>query len=212
MNISVTIMAHPLRSAAATRLYGMIASMPFMHVALVYDDKNDEWSNGKRAMLAHGKSEWHVVIQDDAIVGDMFYANLVTALQNAPAASLVSLYTGTVRPEQVRVEAALSRARIQGASWLKSNSLYWGVGVAIPTTYIEPLIHAVDKSILPYDRRLGSYFALLRLATYYTVPSLVDHDDSLPSLLSNDANGERRHAHNYCRDRVSFNREVVAIV
>jgi len=212
MNISVTIMAHPLRSSEAARLYGIIARMPFAHVALAYDDKNDEWSNGRRSLLAHGSSDWHVIIQDDAIISPMFYANLLDALQHVPSSSIVSLYTGTVRPEQVRVKTGLSMARGKNASWLSSNSLYWGVGVALPTRDIESLVQAVDASILPYDRRIGSYFAALRRPVYYTIPSIVDHDYTLPSLLANDREGAPRHAHNYSGDRVSFNREVIHIV
>jgi len=213
MDISIAVMSHLKRREQAHALVDMLLDMPFSSVIAIYDTDDDEWATGRRALKEFsGLSTWHVVIQDDAIIHPHFYNNLVRALIAVPRMSLISLYTGTVRPEQKRIQGALASAQRQGASWMSSNSLYWGVGIAIPTDDIHPMLAAVRHSILPYDRRIGSYFEQNGRPIYYTVPSIVDHDYTLPSLLNNDRPGPARRAHNYCPSSVDFNDQVVRIV
>ncbi len=216
MRISIAVMAHPDRDEQANELVKLLKTMPFFSVWLSFDMNDNEWMNGRRCVqwgaTTEGQTDWHVVIQDDAIISVNFFDNLVRALESVPRKSLVSLYTGTVRPEQERVVQSLYLAGRENASWLSSNSLYWGVAVAIPTDDIESLLEKVEGSILPYDRRLGSYFASKYRCVYYTVPSLVDHDHTLPSIVGNDREGPVRKAHNYESGPVEFNKDVVRIV
>jgi hypothetical protein len=75
-------MAHPKRKAEAEALAVELKKYPFMDVTISYDGvdagtEQEEWDNGKRAMLAGvDRGDWHCVIQDDAILTPNFYENI----------------------------------------------------------------------------------------------------------------------------------------
>lgn len=218
MNISVAVMAHPKRKKCATSLALELKRYPFMDVTISYDESGEhshasEWNNGKRALL-HGRNrgDWHVVIQDDAILTPHFYENLEGAIRNVPTKSLISLYTGTARPLAPRVKTAVDKA--YHASWLQYWLLLWGVGIALPASHIEPLIEFVDDREEMYDTRIGIFYQRNMLPIYYTMPSLVDHDDSVDSLLGGhgrDLNNDKRVAHKLADGPVHWNQQVIDI-
>lgn len=183
MNISVAVMAHPKRKPDATALYDQLRLYPFVDVDIVWDQINDEWHTGKRA-LANGLvigSDWHVVVQDDAILTPHFYENLVGAIIALPKKTLLSLYTGTARPLPERVKSAVERAPL--GSFLEFRQLLWGVGIAIPTSHILPMLEFVEDINLQYDNKIGEFYCRQGMPVYYTVPSLVDHNDDLDTLI-----------------------------
>lgn len=214
MKISVAIMAHPKRTDAAIELLKKVGGMQFRGPQVYWDERNDEWDTGLRA-LTHGikaAADWHIVLQDDAIISETFYLSAVNALQNVPERTLVSFYTGTVRPEPSRVAKAVERAAKNGASWLSGNTLFWGVGIAIPTEQISEVLKHSARLNMKYDRRIGYYYQKHGMPVYYTSPSLVDHDYKLGSIIGNDYQGQDRQAHQYCKGVVrDWNREVVRI-
>src|SRR5690606_35221874 len=110
-----------------------------------------------------------------------FYENVANAIGIVPTKSLVSLYTGTGRPLPKRIKKAVDKA--YHASWLKHYLLFWGVGIAIPTDHIEPMLDFVSDREEQYDARIGIFYQRNMLPVYYTMPSLVDHDDVIESLL-----------------------------
>lgn len=219
MNISIAIMAHPRRRPQAAALYLALSETGFITRPIAYDQKNDEWDTGERALRTGIKtgSDWHVVLQDDAILPPDFYDHVVNALSAVPVKSLVSLYTGTARPFGKRVAAAVGKA--QYCSWLRFNMLLWGVGIAIPTAHITEVLDFVADRQEVYDTRIGWAYQRNRLPVFYTNPSLVDHDDDLPSLLEQSANvskadyqKEPRRAHNFIGDSLpTWNNRVLDI-
>lgn len=210
MNVSLTIMAHPKRKDHAERLYGALAVRPFCDTSITWDQVNEEWHTGERSLRAGiGKGDWHIVIQDDAILTPSFYENLMGALHNVPSKSLVSLYTGQARPMQKRVSAAVQKA--YHASWLQFFLLMWGVGIAIPSSHIEPMLEFVADREEPYDTRIGMFYQRNRLPIYYTMPSLVDHFDELGSLLDHGKAPGARIAHKPATGLVQWNRDVIDI-
>lgn len=197
MKITVTVMAHPKRKAAAEALYTQLAKMPFHQASITWDQKNSEWHTGKRALKAHLNGDWHIVLQDDAIITDNFYTDAVNALQAVPVKTLVSFYTGTVRPLPGRVASAVRRANEGGYSWLRGYLLFWGVGIAIPTDQILPMLEYIAGRREPYDTRLGYFYIANRLPVLYSNPSLVDHDEDMGSLLEHGKWPEPRRARNF---------------
>lgn len=197
MNISIAIMAHPKRRAAAEALLDQLSEYPFVEAAVIYDTANEEWHTGKQALLQGvGKADWHVVIQDDAILTPRFYQNIKGAITALGEKALISLYTGTARPMPDRVKAAVDKTPDGG--WLAFHQLMWGVGIVIPTDHIEPMLEFVEEIDLQYDNKVGEFYTRNGLLTYYTVPSLVDHDDDLDTLIAGhgrDINPEPRKAH-----------------
>lgn len=211
MKITVTVMAHPKRKAAAEALYAKLAKMPFHQCSITWDQRNSEWHTGKRALKAHLTGDWHIVLQDDAIIPDNFYQEAVNALQNVPVKTLVSFYTGTVRPLPGRVASAVRRANEAGYCWLRGFLLFWGVGIAVPTDQILPMLEYIAGRREPYDTRLGYFYMGNVLPILYTNPSLVDHDEDMGSLLDHGKHAEPRRAHNFISGPVQWNNQALDI-
>lgn len=197
MKISVAIMAHPKRMVEAASLMTQLLEYPFCDYRLITDAGNSEWATGKRALqVGIGMGEWHVVIQDDAILTPNFYENIENALIALNQKTLVSLYTGTSRPIPGRVTAAVKAA--PDGSFLRFAQLMWGVGLVIPSSHIAPMLEFVEDIDLQYDNKIGEFYCRQGLPVYYTVPSLVDHNDDIDSLLPGHGraiNHEARKAH-----------------
>ena len=206
MKISLAIMAHPARKQQAEFLFMQIRRYPFAGLQIVYDEDRVEWHTGKRAIeagICHG--DWHVVIQDDAILTPDFYENIENAIKALPIKTLFSLYTGTARPLARRVKEAVEKA--SDGEWLKANQLFWGVGIAIPTDQIEPMLEFVEDIDLQYDNKIGEFYCRNNIPVYYTMPSLVNHNDALGSLLPGHGkqfNDEPRIAHKLATGRVKW--------
>jgi hypothetical protein len=215
MNITAAVMAHPKRKAQAEALASQLKEYPFMEVTLSYDSPDagshqSEWDNGCRAMRAGvNKGDWHVVVQDDAILCPLFYENLTGAIQSVPTRSLISLYTGTARPMGKRVLTAVNKAKT--STWLQYWLLMWGVGLLIPSNHIEAMLDFVSDRKEQYDTRIGIFYQRNMLPIYYTMPSLVDHDDELPSLLGHGQTLEPRVAHRMADGLVKWNSSIINI-
>lgn len=214
MNISITVMAHPRRAFEAIELANNLGKMPFSRIKVIYDRFDNEWDTGRRCWLEHGtQSDFSVVIQDDAIIDKYFYTNLLNAINAMPQHTLMSMYTGKIRPFPTRIKNAVNNAEHHQASWLSYSELLWGVCVGMPTVLILHVIAEADKHPKKlYDRKLGQYFKRTRQPIYYTHPSLVDHNDSLDSLTGHKRiNQAPRVAHNYSGEAIQFNSKVITI-
>lgn len=216
MKISAAIMAVPARHKQAYELYKQLRKMPFEMVTIIEDAVADgthgsEWNNGKNALLwGVGRADWHVVIQDDAILSPGFYDNLVGAINNVPIKSLISLYTGTARPLGKRVQTAVDK--VVDETWLSYWLLMWGVGIVIPSSHIEPMLEFVADRTEPYDTRIGIFYQRNRLPVYYTMPSLVNHDDDLGTVIpGHGTEPGARVAHRLATGPVRWNKQVINI-
>ncbi len=216
MTISAAVMAHPKRKKQAEALAKELRSYPFVSVNVIYDTPDagsheQEWDNGTRSLLdGVGKADWHVVVQDDAILSPCFYDNLQGAIANVPSKSLISLYTGTARPMGKRVKTAVDK--VVDETWLSYWLLMWGVGILIPSSHIEPMIEFVADRTEPYDTRIGIFYQRNRLPVYYTMPSLVDHDDDLGTLLpGHGTEPGARVAHKFATGPVIWTSKVITI-
>lgn len=216
MKISISVMAVPSRKLQAEYLAAILRYYPFSDVSVTYDPVADgthesEWNNGKNALKAGvGKGDWHVVIQDDAILTPFFYENIEGAINNAPTKSLISLYTGKARPFPKRITEAVNK--VVDETWLRYILLMWGVGVVLPTSHIEHLLEFVDYRDEPYDNRIGIFYQRNRLPVYYTMPSLVDHDDELGTAIpGHGTKPGARVAHRLAAGLVNWNNKVIDI-
>ncbi len=213
--ITVAVMAHPKRKEAAEALALQLKQYPFSDVTISYDgidagSHQEEWDNGKRALQAGiGHGDWHVVVQDDAILAPNFFENVNGAAANAPVKTIISLYTGKARPFPTRVQTAVDKA--YHATWLQYWLLLWGVGILIPSDHIEPMIEFVDEREEPYDTRIGIFYQRNRLPVLYTMPSLVDHNDDVDSLLNHGKAPGARVAHKLADGPIRWNRQIIDI-
>lgn len=199
IKLGVSIMAHKKRER---HIPALLDQLGLPESSVIWDRRNDRWDTGRRAWEAYDPSCTHwCVIQDDAVVCKDFIAGMEKALAFLPEKALVSPYTGTRRPVASRVERAVQAARAANASWIRMPSLNWGVGILAPTDIINKMLPWCDKQTYPnYDRRIGRYaIDMLRLPTYCTWPSLVDHRDD-DSLVGH---GRGRKAHQFLGEDVS---------
>ena len=211
--ISVAVMAHPKRKRQAMVLHKKLIQYPFSSVRIVWDEKNDEWDTGTRAMM-RGAAEngWHLVIQDDAILTPDFYANVAKCISAVPTKSVISLYTGKVKPLADRVQAAVDKA--DDGDWLNFYMLLWGVAILIPTEHIKPMLEFVggdEYRDTQYDNRVGVFYQRNILPIYYTMPSLVDHDDDLGTLIPDHATQQPRVAHRLATGLIDWTDNVINI-
>lgn len=195
--ISYSIMAHPAR-----RRYAHALSQQ-LDAPIAWDEKGDRWDTGRRAWeLASG--DWHVVIQDDAVLPLDFVGGVERALARVPEVPLV-LYAGGTR-EWWRVWDTIP----EDTSYLIMRRIVWGVGIALPAKRIRPALEYGDRSRRDvrghYDLRLSLYFEARRIPVWYSWPSLVDHRNG-PSLIP--GRGGNRHAYCYCRTAPGFDGPIV---
>jgi hypothetical protein len=187
VKLSATVMAHPVREAQVVELLDSLDR----EIPVSWDtagppssDPRQRWANGRRAWEMHDPSaDWHIVIQDDAVVVPDLLAGLEAALEHVPANTIVCPYVGTKRPSKGQITEAVRVATEQGARWLNMRSLNWGVAIAAPVDSIgEMLAWCSDSSddparlLMSYDKRIGVYYRdILGWRTWYPFPSLVDH-------------------------------------
>jgi hypothetical protein len=157
-------------------------------VATVGDKKNDRWDTGSRSLLAYDKdADWHMVVQDDALLPPDFYEGVKKMLKFVPASSPVGLYYGRVRPREQEARGLTERAERENASFIVHNGPWWGVGIVLPTAHIREVVKWGDEqSRIPnYDRRISRYYAHERIPCYYPFPSLIEHrhGEGNPSLV-----------------------------
>ncbi len=193
MNLSIAIMAHPDRATEANRLAAQLGAR------IAFDTGAGQNANADfawRLAAGQGKSDWCVVLVDDALPIADFRGHAEAALQSVWLHSpLVSFYTGTGRPRPEKVIEAIAAADRKGDAWLRCDALLWGVGVALPTELVPGMLDAVathPKS--RYDMRLGQWATGAGYPILYTNPSLVDHADTR-SLLGHSREGIERRAH-----------------
>lgn len=208
MKVSVAVMAHPSRRAMADALAERLDA------PIVWDRRSNEWDTGRRALLEYDPTaEYHAVVQDDAIVPDRFREALDLVTDHAEGHPL-GLYVGRVRPYARLVKLAVAAAERAGSPWLEAGGPWWGVGVAFPVAVIPALVAWCDLSTHPYyDNRLRAFVKQSGLWCRYPIPSLVDHDPGLPSLV--DYGGGNRCAHRYIGDAdpasIDWTREPVRV-
>lgn len=200
--LSVAIMAHPRRKLKAEALYKIINKK--LPVTIVYDKCNDEWDTGRRAILAHQRLKWHMVIQDDAVISEHFCDNAYDFIKKVNDC-LVSFYFGKGRPHQMDMIKAVEEARKQQADVIETTTLFWGVCIAFPTKFATSM--SKIENARPYDNKIGHFFENKGMRVLNTYPSLVDHEDK-NSILHSDADCERK-AFQYCPYRIEFDVKTV---
>lgn len=201
VSLSAAIMAHPVRSEQVDELLGQLdrdVLVSYDKKAVPSKDPAQRWATGKAAWeLYDVNADWHMVIQDDAVVSQDFLAGFEIALAQVGTDGLVSAYTGTGRPDQANVKRAIRSADKNEHNWLSTWSLNWGVAFAVPTYTIPDMLEWCSKEARftrNYDMRIGQYYRdILGWRTWHTYPSLVDHRDT--ASLVGHGQGGNRHAH-----------------
>lgn len=175
IRIGVNIMAHPKRAEFVKELLEQLDAP----ATVTWDCHNNRWETGRRAMLARDMRLTHwLVLQDDAIVCQDLVAGLHKALEYIPKQSPVCLYAG------LTLRNYIERVVTRDTTWLTMSQIHWGVGILMPTPYIDEMISFGDRlvGVANYDKRISRWVNSKGLTVYYPWPSLVDHRTS-PSLV-----------------------------
>jgi len=171
-------MAHQARAHYFDYLIEKLGDVPFSIDSI--ENRYGMWGNCRRAwQLADPGSDYHVVIQDDAIIGRDFYANVKTQIEARPGHAF-SFYFGNRKNMYALVNLGLQ------SGGLSLNWLSWGVAVGLPTKRIPEMIKFCDN--LPHryynhdDTMIAKWLQWAGIPVWYPLPSLVDHRTG-PSLI-----------------------------
>jgi len=184
----VRVVAVPERASQAHRLAGMVGG------TVVMDTNHDgAFPNHVRALQHTGDATHVVVLEDDAIPCGDFRDHVADIIAERPD-HLLGLYVGRTAPK--KPQPLLAEITVDGGEWLDHpelvDRLRWGVGYVLPTVDVPVVLQHVgtlsQHAWLNTDVRMGSWHAAQgRLS--YPFPSLVDHDDDLPSTTSTHRRG-----------------------
>lgn len=181
IRLSAAIMAHPSRSDYVERTLAKLDRA----TPVVWDEINDRWDTGRRAMLmADSRCTHHVVIQDDLLIPRDLLAGLERTLQHVPRGVPLCGYIGRVRPAADRMRELAAQADQKHASFVTLRQLLWGPLIVVPLEAVVPMITMCDHldGITNYDLRLSRYWEEMNVRVWYTWPCVVDHADG-PSLV-----------------------------
>jgi len=186
MKISISIMAHPSRAEMVEYIKERLGNIP-----VSFDKGQGIWENCKAAWRLHDpKAEWHIVVQDDAIICNDFIKKAIEVLEIAEKKGCAaSLFFGK--------RLLLKETAKQGmkTGFIIRKMLHWGLAICLPVRLIEEMIAFGDKmNIQQDDARISYFLQSKKIPIYYPMPSLVDH--RIGKSLVNDP-GENRTAYKY---------------
>lgn len=193
--LSASIMAHESRidflPSIKEKLGDVYVSMDFGRKGM--ECNIGVWNNCKRAWQNHDpEADYHVVIQDDAIVCGAFYKQALTAIQLAESFSgmmpALSFYYGNRKNKLKAAEEALKTT-----GFVIGDRPTWGVAICLPVKLIAEMIEYCDRINIPEDdTRIGRFLKHKKIPVYFPIPSLVDHRTGHGSLV--DDPGDYRRA------------------
>jgi hypothetical protein len=187
----------PARHKLLERLSDQLTPLPREVIAhRVHGERGTprEWARISWRWAFETGAEFSVILNDDVVLAPCFWPALLAMLETFPARTVLGL--GTVSPGQ-------KDARNRGDRWLRDGHGVVGWAVGMWRAELGLLVEA--ESTLPPDHRSGGHdeckpgctywhedswtndlLESLEIPVWHPVPSIVDHDTSLPSLYGND--------------------------
>lgn len=188
MTIAFAIQAHPLRAEMAHELAEQIGD-----ASVVFDPDPESpvkspWRTYRHCIQTAPAEASHIVmLQEDATVCDGFATAARAAIGAKPDRVIVFCVTGNPPRHRLAVQKACER----GSSWAELEYAHWlpVIATAWPAQLARELLEWVDAQEYPPrfvadDEIAGRFLRARGIAPVATVPSLVDHDDLRPSIMS----------------------------
>lgn len=183
VTLSISVMAHPQRASFFQGLRDKLGDVPFS-----IDQNNNLIENCKAAWRLHDPgADFHVVIQDDAIVCNNFKERaikFITARESERIAygNPVQGYNFFIRqefpPDKMREfekQGCLYDGRNRG-----------GVAICLPVNQIESMLEFFDTIDNRHDdERISQWIVKNKFRMCFPIPSLIDHNDHNPSIAGN---------------------------
>lgn len=188
MGISICIQHHPRR---ADLLTGLLSALTPAKVQVIRDPDPSgpagPWRTYRRALETTPAWASHrVILQDDVTLCRSFFSTLERALAARPDQLVALCVCARPRISARRIHSAAH----DGRSWavLDISRFVPVIALAWPAELIAPALEWVDQQTWPReftadDEIVGRAARALRLEVLATVPSLVQHEDMVPSLI-----------------------------
>lgn len=186
------IQHHPLRADLLPPLLDALDPLP---VTVVTDPDpgrtlRSPWRTYRHALVNAPDADHVLILQDDVQLCAGFPAALEAACASRPGRVLAFFVAGQPVDHAQSVRLACS----QGWGWAELDPDRWLAAVATcwPCAHVCPLIEFVDGQGWPEeffadDEIIGRYIRHAGLRPLASVPSLVEHPDRTPSLVSDRA-------------------------
>jgi hypothetical protein len=183
MKLSISIMAHSSRAKYFPYLNRMLGDVKFS-----IDKAGAEigvWNNCKRAWMMHDpKAEYHVVIQDDAIICENFRQRAEKILTSKEQA--YNFYFGNRQQYRQAAKDGMEKG------FIISGWTGWGVAICLPTYLIREMLLYCDKMRTPHDdTRIANFLKHKKIKTLFPMPSLIDHRTGEHSLVGDPSRGRK---------------------
>lgn len=190
MSVSVVVMAHPKRAAAAEALAAELGGCP-----IVWDQVGKVAETCHRALQAYDPdATHHLIVQDDAILARDVLAATEQASDACGPKMPFSLYTGWTKP-RVAVGDLVRRALPQGIPWVELAGPIWGVAIAHPVALLPTVLDWYGQFKIPQDdSRLARCYGVMGVYHRFLTTSIVDHDPGKASLTKPGFLLDTRHA------------------
>ena len=181
-------MAHPSREKYFGYLKEKLNNPKF---SIDVDSKGLLWNCVNSWKMHDLDSDYHIVVQDDAIVCKDFIEK-ATKLIEKNGRYLYSFYHANRPAFKDQVEYALKN----GGYIIKKN-FHSGLAMAIPTDLIPSMIEFFEKQKEPADDvRIGIWAKSIGMLNFIPIPSLIDHRDE-KSLHGNNKQNLYRRAYKF---------------
>jgi len=172
-------MAHPSRAKFFSYLKQMLGDVPFS----IDETGIGVWGNRRRATLMYDPTaDWHLVLQDDAIICDDFIEKAKRTLEFVGNSGMivVNFYYGRRSNRIKEAEKGLKEG------FVMANKVTWGLAICLPTRIIPEMIEYCDRLKAPQDdHRIGLFLRHKAMQVYFPIPSLIDHRAEEESLVGN---------------------------
>jgi hypothetical protein len=187
LKLSVSIMAHPKRKQFLPYLRKKLGDCP-----VSMDEGFGLWENAKRAWKMHDpKADYHVVIQDDAIVCNNFMEKALLVLEQSEKVFRKRPHICNFYYDKMLAPGNAEEIIQQG--YITRGRIHWAVAICMPVELIDEMVAFGDSLGIPQDdERITAFMKSKNLRCYFPIPSLVNHRTDVPSLIGNNDSVERK--------------------
>lgn len=169
--ISISIMAHPSREKFFGYLKSKLGDVPFA----IDSDGVGIWENFKRAWMLHDpEAEYHIVVQDDMIIGKDF---IKRAEELMTEDKIYNFYMG----QRPRFREVVDKAMADGTGFVTQTDICHEACWGMKTSRIKEMIEFCEKFNPKNDRVVNRYINEHKLEVYFPIPSYTSHRNE-PSI------------------------------
>lgn len=174
-------MAHPKRAEFLPYLLEKLGNCQ-----IAMDEGHGLWKNARRAWKMYDpNADYHVVIQDDAIVCNKFKERALETIKqsekvfkNGP--HLINFYYDNILAPITKIEEIINQG------YITRSKVCWAVAICMPVSLIDEMLSFADSINDPRDdERITGFMRSKRLKCYFPIPSLIDHRTDATSLVGN---------------------------